>query len=86
MPKMLEIKPLFKTVYRKLSGGLSIKPVGQELAHPGRRNVDCDLLAVPNSRPPDPLQEGRQRIIILIKYSTSESFIKLKSSCVVVIF
>lgn len=67
MPKMLGIKPLFKTVYRKLCGRLSIKPVCKELAHPGCWNVDCDLLAVPNSRPPDPLQEGRQRIIILIK-------------------
>lgn len=67
MPKMLGIKPLFKTVYRKLCGRLSIKPVCKELAHPGCWNVDCDLLAVPNSRPPDPLQEGRQRIIIFVK-------------------
>ena len=67
MPKMLGIKPLFEMVYRKLCGGLSIKPVGEELAHPGRRNVDCDLLAVTNSRAPNPLQEGRQSIIILIK-------------------
>lgn len=68
MPKMLGIKPLFKTVYRKLCGRLSIKPVCKELAHPGCWNVDCDLLAVPNSRPPDPLQEGRQRIIIFVKF------------------
>lgn len=53
MPKMLGIKPLFEMVYRKLCGGLSIKPVGEELAHPGRRNVDCDLLAVTNSRAPN---------------------------------
>ena len=67
MPKMLGIKPLFGMVYRKLCGGLSIKPDGEELAHPGCRNVDCDLLAVTNSRAPNPLQEGRQSIIILIK-------------------
>ena len=132
---MLGIKPLFKTVYRKLCGRLSIKPVCKELAHPGCWNVDCDLLAVPNSRPPDPLQEGRQRIswfvqrtslvfwstwtksylikksrsdesierfsmdgnsssmnnvylnfLIYSIYATSDFFIKLKSSCVVVIF
>lgn len=68
MAKIPGIKPLFGMVYRKLCGGLSIKPVGEELAHPGCRNVDCDLLAVTNSRAPNPLQEGRQGIIILIKF------------------
>ena len=68
MPKMPGIKPLFEMVYRKLSGGLSIKPVGQELAHPGCWNIDCDLLAVPDCAAPNPLQEGRQRIIIFVKF------------------
>ena len=67
MPKMLGIKPLFRTVYRKFCGRLSIQPIGQELAHPGRWNVNLDLLAIPDCAAPNPLQEGRQSIIILIK-------------------